>query len=492
MTILANSRLLFAAILLFGLLAMTARPATDPDIWWHLRTGQWIVDTGHIPRTDPFSFTRQGSPWVSHEWLSDFIFYGLWKLAGPPALIIFSSIVTAAGFLLLYWRCPGEPYIAAALTALGAWASAPCWGTRPQMFTFLLASLFLWLIERSDDRPRLLLWIPLLFLFWVNLHAGFALGPALIFLFATGLALEAATGVSPWSTVRPAVLRLVAAILVCLALVPLNPNGTTLYRYPLDTLRSSGIRKLIVEWFSPNFHQWLYTPLLLVIVLLLVTVAWSRSPLRARVLLPLVAMCLAALDAVRHIPIFILVAIPVIAGAFPSALRTSQLLPNRPGEPRLRQWFNAVAIVMLALFALVRWTTLSLRQNALVLAQFPDQAVMFLRTARQPPRLFAYYDWGGYAIWNLYPRYLVFVDGRSDLYGDKFLEEAMQTVTLDKGWHAILDDWNVDTVLIPPTAALAQGLALDSRWTAAYRDSQAVVFLRNGSRAQVLSQTLGY
>ena len=74
--------------------------------------------------------------------------YALWKLAGPAALIVFSSLITTAGFLFLYWRCPARPHWAAAATLLGAVASAPCWGARPQMFTFLLASLFLWLLNR--------------------------------------------------------------------------------------------------------------------------------------------------------------------------------------------------------------------------------------------------------------------------------------------------------------------------------------------------------
>jgi len=67
MNIFATKRSFFAGILFLGLLAMTARTATDPDLWWHLRTGQWIVENGHVPHTDPFSFTRGGSPWVSHE-----------------------------------------------------------------------------------------------------------------------------------------------------------------------------------------------------------------------------------------------------------------------------------------------------------------------------------------------------------------------------------------------------------------------------------------
>src|SRR5271166_6969024 len=122
-----------AAILLFGLLAMTARSATDPDLWWHLRTGQWIVETGHVPHSDPFSFTRGGHAWVSHEWLSEVVFYELWKHGGTTALIVFSAIITTAGFMLLYRRCPGNRLWAAAATVLGALAvaSGPSWSPRP-------------------------------------------------------------------------------------------------------------------------------------------------------------------------------------------------------------------------------------------------------------------------------------------------------------------------------------------------------------------------
>src|SRR4029077_14936197 len=195
----------FAGILLFGLLAMTARSATDPDLWWHLRTGQWIVETGHVPHSDPFSFTRAGHAWVSHEWLSEVAFYELWKHGGAALLIVFSAIVTTAGFVLLYLRCllyGGKKHWAAAATVLGALASAPSWGVRPQMFTFTLTSLLLWLLESGNKlessnnkhRPRLLFWITPLFLLWLNLHAGFALGLALLFAYALGLIMETAAG----------------------------------------------------------------------------------------------------------------------------------------------------------------------------------------------------------------------------------------------------------------------------------------------------------
>src|SRR5438552_2688756 len=167
----------FAAILLLGLLAMTARNALDPDLWWHLRTGQWIVETRSVPHADPFSFTRAGSAWISHEWLSEVAFYEIWKLFGEGGLIIFSAVITTSGFLLLYLRCRGRPLWLAGALILGALAAAPSWGVRPQMFTFTLASLLLWLMERSKARPRLLLWVPVVFVLWINLHAGFAFAP---------------------------------------------------------------------------------------------------------------------------------------------------------------------------------------------------------------------------------------------------------------------------------------------------------------------------
>ena len=492
---LRSTQIAFAGILLFGLLAMTARNATDPDLWWHLRTGQWIVETGHVPHSDPFSFTRTGHAWVSHEWLSEVVFYELWKHGGDAALIVFSAITTTAGFMLLYLRClscGGKEHWVAAATAFGALASAPSWGVRPQMFTFILASLLLWLLEggteggTEKDRPRLLLWIPPLFLLWLNLHAGFALGPALLFAYGVGLLLETAVGNTPWQEARPILLRVLLLLLACLALVPLNPSGAELYRYPFDTLRSPGMRSFIGEWRSPNFHGWLYRPFLLVWLLVLTALASSRWRPKGRVIVPLLLTSFAALDAVRHIPIFVLVAMPVIAAALPVTRGDRGESPHisksaRHGVPdfsRLRPLFNGLVVILIAVFALVKWVSLARNQDACEAEQFPQRAVAFLRSGDYPRRIFVYYDWGGYAIWKLYPEYRVFVDGRADLYGDALLRQFRTAVQLRTGWRDVLDSWKVEAILVPPTCALAQALLLDSNWYAAFSDSKAIILLR--------------
>ncbi len=469
----------FAGILLFGLLAMTARNAVDPDLWWHLRTGEWIMETGSIPHSDPFSFTRAGSPWVSHEWLSEVAFYEIWKHGGEAGLIVFSAIVTTAGFMLLYLRSPGKPQWAAATLALGALAAAPTWGVRPQMFTFTLASLLLWLLERGQEQPRFLLWIPPLFLLWLNLHAGFALGPALLAAFGAGLVWEVAAGDTTWQEARLFFLRILLVLTACLALVPLNPSGAQLYRYPLDVLRSAGMRSLIIEWFPPDFHQLRYLPLFLIWLALLWALASSRSRPRARVLVPLLLTFLATLDAVRHIPLLVLLATPVIAAAFPGASSLEQFSWARPvaSARPFRLAFRGAVLLLMAVFAVTRWDRLVRNQSRTEAQLFPAQAVEFLRSHKMPGRLFVYYDWGGYAIWKLYPAYRVFVDGRADLYGDDLLHQFQEAAQLRAGWEQVLDRWGVQAVLVPPSGALAQGLLLDARWHAEYRDSQAVLFL---------------
>jgi len=192
MTQLLATRRVFVAVLAMGLFAMAARGMTDPDVWWHLRTGQLMLSNHALFHTDPYSFTRFGQPWINHEWLSQILLFLLYRVAGFGGLIVGSAVVIASALFLVFTRCPGRPYLAALMTLLGAVASAPAWGVRPQMFSLLLGSIFLVLLEGSVKRPALLWWTPPLMLLWVNLHAGYPIGLAFLALFLFGETLEAA------------------------------------------------------------------------------------------------------------------------------------------------------------------------------------------------------------------------------------------------------------------------------------------------------------
>ncbi|MGH9602984.1 MAG: hypothetical protein ACRD24_11420, partial [Terriglobales bacterium] len=139
---------LFSALVLVSLFALTARPILVPDFWWHLRTGQYMVETGGIPRSDPFAYTSAGKEWVTHEWGSEVLMYWIYQAEGWGGLILVFSIVITASFVIVYRRCPGKPFVAGLALLLGALSTAPVWGVQPQMITMLLFSIFLLLLER--------------------------------------------------------------------------------------------------------------------------------------------------------------------------------------------------------------------------------------------------------------------------------------------------------------------------------------------------------
>jgi hypothetical protein len=129
-------------------------------------------------------------------------------------------------------------------------------------------------------------------------------------------------------------------------------------------------------------------------------------------------------------------------------------------------------------FALVRWEVLARSQGSTESQQFPQKAVEALRSRDLGGEVFAYYDWGGYTIYQLYPKYRVFVDGRADLYGDELLQQFQTAIQLRAGWREVVERWKLRVVLVPPFCALAQALALDPNWHVGYRDSQALLLLR--------------
>lgn len=474
MILIRSTRNVFVALLLLGLFVMAASHVTDPDFWWHLRTGQLIVETRQVPHTDPYSFTRSGQPWIAHEWLSEVMIYGIYRAAGWSGLIIFFALVIAAAQLLIYARCSARPYGAALLTLWGTFTSAPAWGARPQMLSLLLGSIFLFLLEHS--RRSLLWWTVPLMVVWVNLHAGYVLGVAFIAFFLLGELLDVAFGFESWPQSRPRLRSLSLTLFACLLVVPMNPNGARLYWYPFATLASPSMQRNIVEWASPNFHQAAYFPLLLLLLGILAGIAVSRHSLRPREILLLLFTAAAALQSVRHIPIFCLVAIPILSHSVRHLLE-SRFLPKEhpvirtPGKLAL----NTALLAGLAIFTIVRVTFVIRTQSRAVAEKYPVAATTFLTAHPPNGALLNAYEWGGYLIWKLYPGVRVFVDGRADVYGDAFLDEYRKTYGVGDDWKAALDRWQIKTVIVPQGTPLAMALRPDHGWMPIYQDSQALV-----------------
>jgi hypothetical protein len=459
----------FVAVVFLGLFAMAARNVTDPDLWWHLKTGQYIAQHRSVPHTDPFSYTRGGQPWVAHEWLTELLLYGIERVAGWGGLIAAFSAVLCAAFYLLYLRCGSGPYVAGVAALYAALATIPVWGVRPQVLSLLLTSLWLFVLERSERNPKLLWWTPPLMLLWVNLHAGFALGLALSAIFLTGEWIEHITGGNPRS---PRLRNAGIVLLLNLLIVPLNPNGLRMFSYPIETLRSAAMQNYIAEWASPDFHRADYLPFLLVVLGTFAALSWSSLRVRPRDLLLLVVSLYAGLCSIRMVPLFVLIAVPLICRRLAQwpAIERSQRPQAASGN-----LFNAGIALAMAAFAGLHIFQVIQRQPLAEAQHFPLRAATFLQT-HPAGRIFNHYDWGGYLIWRLYPSTPVFIDGRADLYGEKLLDQFAETYQFKGDWQRTLQNWNVDTVLVPVDSALATGLRNSPGWSVSYEDAQAIVF----------------
>ena len=66
-----------------------ADPVMDPDIWWHLRVGQWVVDNDTVPITDPFSSYGLDRPWIAYSWFYEVLVFRLYSLFGLAGIVAF-------------------------------------------------------------------------------------------------------------------------------------------------------------------------------------------------------------------------------------------------------------------------------------------------------------------------------------------------------------------------------------------------------------------
>ena len=171
-----------------GLAAL--RPIDDPDFWWLLRAGRYMIETRSFPTTDPFSATAFGAEWLNHAWGFELLLYGIYALAGTTGVILLQGLVAAAAFGVLWGLLRREGVgqgWSLGLLSLGALATHGFWSPRPQLVTYLMLAVFVRIVaDYQAGRANRLWWLPILTAVWANLHAGFLAGPGLLALCAAG------------------------------------------------------------------------------------------------------------------------------------------------------------------------------------------------------------------------------------------------------------------------------------------------------------------
>ena len=502
-----NADRLLIAILFLGLFMMAVRVPVDTDTWWHLRTGQFIVESGRLPFEDPFSHTLFGAPWLYSGWLSQLILFGIYRLAGIAGLALGLAAVVVATFWFVYRQCEANVYVRAFAVVLGALASALYWIARPQILTFLLTSILLYILYLYKRRGSNLLYVlPLLFILWVNLHGGFIVGFVVLGIYVLGELANRLIGLgdAPVSSFRQIRLLLITAAVSVLAVL-VNPNTYRMLGYPFYTIGIEALQDHIQEWGSPNFHDLPTQPFLWMFLILLAVVALSSFRIDFTDLLLVGIFGFMSFMAVRNVALFALVAAPVIARHGESTLlqlldawkrRTpwgawaDRLLAHRFSKTPLMIAVNWLLLGLVVLLALGMATRPLLPANIEkeMTARLPVDAVDFLVENQLPRELFNSYNWGGYLIWRLYPDYRVFIDGRTDLYANAFIQRYLRVMLARGDWKGTLDEYHVNTILVEEESPLANLLTQSMGWSLVYHDGQAVIFVRDDLSVQASAQ----
>lgn len=483
-------------------LVRTTIPLVDGDVWWHLRAGETVLADRAVPRVDTWTIAAYGMEWISQDWLSNTLMaaiHGVSDTWGPTLLSFAFGVVTVIGFALLWnavgRRNPGSSWAARALLlTAGLLVAAPVLGVRVQTVDLALLGASTWLLwcYLVDRRVRWLIGLPVLAAAWANLHAGwpllFALGGAVV----VGESIDRIAGrvVDERSPLEWREIGLLAgALLISVAALLLNPNGATLLAYPFATAGIAAHRDFLVEWSPPDLTTFPGQAFVAFAVLVVLpTLVLGRRHLRSADALWLLGLTVMAAGAVR----FVLAAGPICAAIAAVALapaigthpavaglaRRAAALQRAPDDARRAAVNVALAVMVILAGVGVATARVSPPQQEAAIAQaMPVDATAWLTTSSGAQRIFNVYAWGGW-IGRELPERLVYIDGRSDIYGDAIIREYAEAISLRADPRELLDRAAADTIVFWPNSELAGWLDAQPEWRRVHEDDLAVIWIR--------------
>jgi hypothetical protein len=460
----------------------------DGDLGRHIALGDYILDSGNVPTSDIFSFTKSGDPLTPHEWLSDVVFAGFNRTAGLNGVVWLTALILALSYWLVYkhsLELSNMSLLALAGTVLSAAAGSIHWLTRPHIFTILFSAL--WAVEL--DRLRLGLrrnWavFPLIMLVWVNFHGAFLAGFAIWLAYAVGVLVD--------RSLRAGQLRdllLIGPVSFLASL--LNPVGLEIWKTGFGFLGSQYLVSHTAEYLPPDFHNPSFWPFLIVVVGSIFLLGLSRVRMNSTYVFLISGWTALALYSARNIPLYLVVVIPVFCNQAASLLLDFQKigiikrLIDFQGrltrtESEIRGGVLGLGTVLIALVLLLGGTRLDFQKAGNVFSPevFPEAAVSWMETHQVPGEGFNYFPWGGYLLYRNWPDRRVFIDGQTDFYGENLTREYERVITLQPGWREILEKYGVQWILMPVDSQMASYLITDNNWVELYRDGTASLFLK--------------
>ena len=476
--------------------ALALQDIRSSDYWWHLRTGQWIVENGALPRVDPFTYSVAGERWIDIHWLHQLGLYAAHSLGGHAGVVIAKAalVLLLVGLLAAVGGRRERPVVSVVALALALVVASTRFMPRPELPSFVLLAAALGLFERFRHRPDAWIYaVVAVQIVWVNVHGLFALGLALAAIYLGAELLRPLS--APGEGLRiDRVRRLASVAALALAASLANPNGLEGALYPLQQLQmvappdQRGLLGSIVSELEPLLGTrgppaplW-YAAIAVLAAGSLAAMAANFRRLSVSDPLLFAAFGYLALGARRNAALFAIVAATIWVRNWNEARAAT------PPAPGLRR------VLAVAVAALLAAGTIDVvrdgfyprvgaqRESGLDIVEsfHPVDAVDWIAREAPPGPIAHQLSVGGYLLWNLYPEYRAMLDGRLEVYGpERLVEHWLRTpedlLALDRRYH-------FGTVLLHyglvSSDALLGWLNVSPDWRLKFVDDAAAVFVR--------------
>ena len=462
----------------------------DGDVGTHIRIGDYILAHRAVPTHDFFAFSKVGGEWYAFEWLTEVIFSALHSFAGLKGVVLFSGVVIAATFTILLlhaiWR-GANIVIALALVLMAVNASSIHFHARPHIFTLLFVVIALWLIGADRRRHTAALWllVPIAVL-WTNLHGGFFILFAFLGLLVIGCGVEWLLWGPLGSRGKSDVVRYSLLGVACAAASLVNPYGIKLHLFLVDYLGSDTIRNGVQEFQSPSFRSESMLDFMILLFLGLAVTGALLKKHRLTEVLWIWFMAYNSLISVRHVPLYLIVAVPIVAEQLTDWwnewVRSRPARSIAPTLDAITAQFQAGALrtsiwAPLAVLGLALTQTSNWPQNFLEGA-FPIRIVEAHAAELASSRVYTSDKWAGYLIYRNYPRQTVFFDDRHHYFGEAIIADYMTIGSGGSKWRDLIEKYRFGLVLCDASSPLASLLRTDAAWSAVEDDGKAALFRR--------------
>lgn len=467
---------LFTVLMLLSL--STKGYLLDPDVWWHLKVGDWILQHRAVPEVGILSRTAATRPWVAYSWGFELILSRIYAWLGLEGFAGFGIVLSLLVPLTLFGACfalSRRFWRSWLLTLFGSLAYVYSLYPRPVFFSMILFSVMLCMILKAQrtGRIQILYWLPPLYLIWANLHIQFIYGLATLGLYITvdlilRIASRAQLDIGAFRAPTLSLTKLSAVFLACFAASCIGPYSYRLFVVVLEYSRATQTYGVIQELQSPSFSNFTYYIFLFILMAGFYAVGF-RKKIDAFQLSLLLVSSVCAFRTVRD-AWFVAIPATLFIADFPASEADQDPAFT---SPELLALCGAMAVMAFLLASNMGFNNRGIDLS--ISNEYPVDAANYLRKLQPPGPIYNSFDWGGFLTWYL-PEYPVAIDGRNDLYGDKYVAHYIQFNVGDRtDGDPQLDEAGV--VLLSKEAPLAKLLKIDSRFRLVYEDPLADVFL---------------